>query len=151
MFVIQELVLIELGINRDSMTLEFPYPVLVTLYDNRIDNNTQDNIWVYARDMTTYVALVSSQTETGDDSGKTVVDIQNAASTNGDIIRMYIPGYSMEEFILDTSTTYRGVDLYYNYNVVGDISIDASGDDIQDKYIIPEKLFSQSMYLRTYY
>ena len=137
------------GINlqRDNMTLDFPYPVFVWLYDNRLDANLQSDIWVYAKDMSSYVATSSGQTS----DGITAIDIQNVANANGDIIKVYVPGYCMEEFILDISTPVRNINLYYNYNSTQEVSIDGSEDGSTYKYLTPEKLFSDTMYLRTYY
>ena len=129
------------------MALDFPYPVFVWLYDNRLDSNLQSDIWIYAKDVSSYVATSSGQTS----DGITTIDIQNVANANGDIIKVYVPGYCMEEFILDTSTPVTNINLYYNYNQDGDVSMEDVMDDVEEIYIIPENLLSTSMYLRTYY
>ena len=121
-----------------------PYPLFISLYDNRYDKNVISSAWVYAKDMSNPQGSASGQTSSGD----VVIDIQNV-SDNGSIIRVY-ENYTKTEFKLDISGPATKVTLYRNATNIGDIGldVDSNGNEI---YLIPENMISEGMYLRTYY
>lgn len=99
------------------MALDFPYFVFIHLYDSKVDSNYITDRWVY---ITGEDTTVSGQTDSV--SGQCAINIQDATSSNGDVLTISDNTYEYQ-FILDTSTPSVEFNNYQNATNVGDIFV----------------------------
>jgi len=125
------------------MALQFPYFVFLHLYDSIRDNNWVTNRWIYIDGGD---GTVSGQTDST--SGQCAINVQNAASTNGDILTIY-DGTFKYDCKLDVTTPSLELNLYQNASNSNDVYISLRDISKNEVSIFTDNLIKKDINIKT--
>lgn len=92
------------------MPLAHPHPIFGYAYGRKHNPPVISGSWVYIKDLDTS-AITSGTTDV---SGAYVINVQNIASGNSELLHIYIPNNTYQLKRLDITGPAQQQDLYYN-------------------------------------